>query len=181
MRRYLSIFPGATALLFAVVSLPACEPAKQAERPPPAPFDSQASAHFCGMAVGEHPGPKGQVWLDDQKKPLWFSSVRDTIAFTLLPEEPKNIRVIYVSDMTNVPTWDKAADGAWIDAKTAIYVIGSRIAGGMGAAEEVPFSDKKAAEAFARRNGGKLVSFNEIPKDDILGTPVGASMPGDAK
>ncbi|HXP96466.1 MAG TPA: nitrous oxide reductase accessory protein NosL [Telmatospirillum sp.] len=161
----------------AILSVAACGPTKQAEQPPPAPFDAQASAHFCGMAVGEHPGPKGQVWLDDQKQPLWFSSVHDTIAFTLLPEEPKNIRVIYVSDMTKAPSWDRATEGGWVDARTATYVVGSRTMGGMGITEEVPFSDKAAAETFARRNGGKLVAFDDIPKDDILGTPASAGTP----
>jgi copper chaperone NosL len=159
----------------------ACTPEKQAELPPPAPFDAQASAHFCGMAIGEHPGPKGQIWLDDQKQPVWFSSVHDTIAFTLLPEEPKDIRVIYVSDVGKAPSWDKAAEGGWIDARQATYVIGSRLTGGMGIGEEVPFSDKAAAEAFARRNGGKVVAFEDIPRDDILGTPVSAGTPQEGR
>lgn len=159
--------------LIAVALLSACNPAqKKADIPPPAPFDPQASAHFCGMAVGEHPGPKGQVWVDGQPGPMWFASVHDTIAFTLLPEEPKDIRAIYVNDMGKAASWQAASEGGWVEARNAVYVIDSSAAGGMGNSEEVPFSDRSAAEAFTGRYGGRIVSFADIPRDHILGTPV---------
>ncbi|MDR3439376.1 nitrous oxide reductase accessory protein NosL [Telmatospirillum sp.] len=159
--------------LLALLIVAGCKPAQQAEIPPPATLDPAATAHFCGMAVGEHPGPKGQVWLDDQKQPLWFSSVHDTIAFTLLPEEPKNIQAIYVSDMGKAPPGGGTPEDAWVEARQAVFVIESRIAGGMGGNEEVPFADRAAALAFVNQNGGRVVAFAEIPKDGILGTPVG--------
>jgi copper chaperone NosL len=159
--------------LLLVLLLAACDQDKKAEAPPPAPYDPQAVAHFCGMAVGEHPGPKGQIWVDAQSKPVWFTSVHDTIAFTLLPEEPKDIRAIYVNDMANAPNWQHADQGGWIEARKAFYVIGSTVSGGMGTPEEVPFSDKNRAVAFAQQQGGRVVTWEQIPKDDILGTPVG--------
>ena len=160
------------ALVLAVLTLTSCNKEKTAEIPLPAPYDAQAIGHFCGMALSEHPGPKGQIWVESQPKPYWFASVHDAIAFTLLPEEPKDISVIYVNDVAKAPSWEHAEDGGWIDARKAFFVIESSLSGGMGTPEEVPFSDKIAAEAFARKNGGRVVSFEDIPKDDILSAPV---------
>jgi copper chaperone NosL len=39
----------------------------------------------------------------------------------------------------------------------------------MGAEETVPFSDKGAAEEFAARNGGKVITFAQVPRDYVLG------------
>ena len=50
----------------------------------------------------------------------------------MLPEEPKDIRAIYVSDMAKAPSWDKPGANNWVDAKQASFVIGSRDAGRHG-------------------------------------------------
>jgi copper chaperone NosL len=88
----------------------------------------------------------------------------------MLPEEPKDIRAIYVSDMAKAPSWEKPGATNWIDAREATFVIGSRMKGGMGADEAVPFSDKAAAEKFAQDNGGKAVAFSDVPRSYVLGT-----------
>jgi copper chaperone NosL len=87
----------------------------------------------------------------------------------MLPEEPKDISAIYVSDMAKAPDWDKPGTTNWIDARKAFFVIGSRRKGGMGADEAVPFSDKGAAERFASENGGRVMAFADVPKDYVLG------------
>ena len=40
----------------------------------------------------------------------------------------------------------------------------------MGAAEAVPFGNRDAADAFAAANGGKVVTFAEIPSGYVLGS-----------
>jgi copper chaperone NosL len=40
----------------------------------------------------------------------------------------------------------------------------------MGAAEAVPFGNRAAADAFAATNGGKVVTFAEIPSGYVLGS-----------
>jgi copper chaperone NosL len=119
------------------------------------------------MIVIDHPGPKGQIFLSGEETPVWFSSVRDTIAFTLLPDEPKSIVAIYVTDMGRAD-WDHPEPDTWIDAKTASYVIGSSRQGGMGAPEAVPFAEQAAAQRFTEAYGGEIYSFEEIPPDAIL-------------
>ena len=146
-----------------------CNDRKTAEAALPQDMTASAIGRYCGMNVMEHPGPKGQIILASQKEPIWFSSARDAISFTMLPEEPKDIRAIYVSDMAKAPSWDEPGVANWVDARKASFVIGSKMKGGMGAEEAVPFSDKAAAERFAAENGGRVVAFADVPKDYVLG------------
>lgn len=139
-----------------------------AERPPPQEVTGDSIGHYCGMALDEHPGPKAQIFLTDGKKPFWFSSVRDAFAFTMLPEEPKNLSVIYVNDMGRAKSWDRPAPGTWIDAKEAFFVINSDRQAGMGGEEAVPFGTEADAKAFAASNGGEVVTFAEVPRGYIL-------------
>lgn len=138
---------------------------------PPTPLEVQADAtgHYCGMQLTDHTGPKGQIHVANGP-PYWFSSVRDTIAFTRLPEEPRDIVAIYVNDMGRASNWDQPEAGTWIDARQAHFVIESNQAGGMGAPEAVPFSDPAAAEVFRNEHGGRIVRLDEVPDDYVLGT-----------
>ncbi len=146
--------------------------------PPPAPLTAEAIGHFCGMELVEHPGPKGQILLRGSDRPVWFSSARDAIAFTMLAEEAKTLRAIYVSDMGRVESWDRPGAASWVEARRAHFVIGSDRRGGMGAAEAVPFSDRAAADRFAAEHGGQVLAFTQIPRDWVLGDDDAAPPPG---
>jgi copper chaperone NosL len=155
------------AIVLAVLTAGGCVKDKTAG-PPPQELTSDAVAVFCGMTVIDHPGPKGQVFLKSSTSPLWFSSVRDVIAYTLLPEEPKDIAAIYVNDMGRA-NWDHPEPKTWIDARTAFYVIESSRMSGMAAAEAVPFADRAAANAFAEQYGGRVVALADVPASYVLG------------
>ena len=135
---------------------------------PPREISPDSVGHFCGMLLVEHPGPKGQIWLSGQAEPVWFASVTETFAFTMLDEEPKNIAAIYVTDMGRARSWEKPGPGLWIDARKAVYVIGGRLHAGMGANEAVPFSTPEQARRFAAANGARIVSFAAMPRTFIL-------------
>ena len=137
--------------------------------PDPFTLDAEAIGRYCGMNVLEHDGPKGQIILTRIPEAIWFSSARDAVAFTMLPDEPKNIAAIYVSDMAVATSWEQPGADNWIDAKTAFFVLGSRQRGGMGTAETVPFSTEEAARAFADAHGGEVMRFDDIPLDYVLG------------
>ena len=122
------------------------------------------------MNLLEHPGPKGQIITAGRIDPFWFSSVRDTVAFTLMPDQPRDIRAIYVSDMARAPSWEAPGETNWVDARKAFFVIEGRKQGGMGAAEAVPFGNREAADGFAAANGGRVVTFTQIPRDYVLGS-----------
>jgi copper chaperone NosL len=151
------------------VAFAGCGEQPAAQLPPPHKMTAEAIGHYCGMNLFEHPGPKGQIFAASLIEPVWFSSVRDTIAFTMLPDEPKDIQAIYVSDMGRAQSWDTPGADNWVEAHKALFVIGSRARSGMGGDEAVPFSDRAAAEEFAAENGGRIVALAEVPRDYILG------------
>lgn len=156
--------------LLSALFVAGCGDESKTTPPPPFALTADAVGRYCGMNVLEHAGPKGQVILDAKVgEPIWFSSARDTLAFTMLPEEPKDYVAIYVSDMGKAPSWEQPGATNWIDAKTAFYVIGSKVKSGMGADEAVPFSSQQAATKFVASNGGKIVKFSDVPRDYVLG------------
>ena len=153
-------------VLLMVFMLSACEKSQPIEVPPAQTLTREANGYYCLMTVLNHSGPKGQIILTGKPQALWFTSVRDTIAFTLSPEEPKNIAAVYVNDMSNAE-WDNPGEENWIEARNAWYVIGSDRQGGMGAPEAVPFLTKAGAELFASKQGGSVYSFSDIPESSI--------------
>ncbi|NYZ13711.1 copper resistance protein CopZ [Azospirillum sp. RWY-5-1] len=163
--------PLSAALLAATLLLPlsACmEDRGSDELPLPQVVTEDAVGHYCGMTLVDHPGPKGQIILKGSDRPVWMSSVRDTFAFTMLPEEPKDVRAIYVTDLGRAADPANPDLTAWVEARKAWYVLGSRFRGGMGASEPAPFADEAAAQSFAASHGGRVVRFAEVPDTAIL-------------
>ena len=167
----------AAALLAAVLAA-ACSPAPPPLAPPAAAeVQAEAVGHYCGMLLVDHEGPKGQIHLLSRKAPVWFSSVRDTIAFMRLPEEPHDIAAVYVNDMARAKHWDQPEPGMWVDARQAWFVVDSEMRGGMGAPEAVPFSDEAAAQTFRAAHQGRVVRLADIPDAYVLGTVAMRGMP----
>lgn len=149
------------------LALAACKE-EVATLPAPVSMTAEAVGHYCQMDLLEHPGPKAQVHLDGMPYPLFFSQVRDALAYQRMPEQSHAIVAIFVNDMAVAPSWEDTGADNWIDARTAFYVVGSTRAGGMGAPELVPFADKAEAEQFAAGNGGSVMSLSAIPDTEIL-------------
>ena len=165
MRRALALL---TIALVALSGLAGCGDDDEVVAKPAAVEPTRdASGHYCGMILLDHKGPKAQVHLPDEAEPVWFSSVRDAIAFTKLPEEPKNYAAICVNDM-GVAQWDAPEPGTWIDAAIALYMIGSDRMDGMGVPEAVPFADRDAAERFVAQHGGRIVALTGVPESYIF-------------
>ena len=68
------------------------------------------------------------------------------------------------------PTWARRRrpGTSRAPADKALFVVGSRIAGGMGAPELVPFSARQKAEAFVAENGGDIRDLAQIEDEDVL-------------
>ena len=141
--------------------------------PPAHTLTADATGHYCGMLLSEHAGPKGQILLEGQDAPVWFSSVRDTLTFLNLPEEAKNIAAVYVSDMAKAPSWEQPGADNWVLAANAVFVVDSDRQGGMGGAEAVPFSSESAAQAFVGQHHGRIVHFDEAAKS-VAGDAAGS-------
>jgi copper chaperone NosL len=163
----LSIGAALGALL--ALTLVGCKDEKTATVPHPIEPTATSIAHFCNMPVLDHPGPKGEIFLKGKTEPVWFASVRDTVAFTMLPEEPKEIAAIYVTVMGRAEGWLKPEPGGWVEAHAAWYVLGSEYDGGMGGREAVPFAKQEAAARFVARFGGRLARLADVPEEYVLG------------
>jgi copper chaperone NosL len=156
------------ALLFAL-ALAGCQE-EVAQNTDPLPLTAETVGHFCQMNVLEHEGPKGQVHLDGLPgMPLFFSQVSDLVVYLRLPEQSHPIVALYVSDM-GAPgaTWAEPGAANWIDARTAHFVVGAAVEGGMGAAEVVPFATLTSAEAFAAEHGGIVMALDAIPDGAVV-------------
>ncbi|MFN0265359.1 nitrous oxide reductase accessory protein NosL [Tepidamorphus sp. 3E244] len=129
----------------------------------------EAVGHYCNMTVLEHEGPKAQVHLKGYEHPVWFTQVRDAVAYLRSPEELAEAVVTYVHDMSKADSWAHPGDGAWINAEDAVFVIESARKGGMSAPEAIPFGAMQAAEKFIAENGGRAVHLAEIPDTYVLG------------
>lgn len=136
--------------------------------PPPVALESEALGYYCMMGILEHEGPKAQIHVEYSDEPIWFSQVRDAIAFLRSPEETADVQAVYVNDMGRAESWDKPGVNNWIDATVAQFVINSDRRGGMGVPEAIPFGTVDSADAFIRGNGGMRVSLSEIPSDYVL-------------
>lgn len=136
----------------------------------PIELTAETLGHFCQMNLLEHPGPKAQVHLEGMPgRPLFFSQVRDAIAYQRLPEQSHPILAMQVNDMGAADAnWDDPGQGNWIDADAAFYVLGSTREGGMGAPEAVPFGTESAAQAFAMQEGGTVMRLAQIPDKLVL-------------
>ncbi len=160
MRR-LRLVPALAALLLAA----ACGSGGAPEAiPQPQPVTVESVGHYCGMALNEHNGPKGQLFLTGRAAPVWFSSIKQVFAYTLLPEEPKTISAIYVNDMSTAGPDGVPDPAAWVEARQAFYVIEGGFIGGMGAEDAMPFSRRADAESFAQAHGGRVVPFADVPE-----------------
>ena len=156
--------------LILAFSLTACDEPIHTAAPEAISLPEDAVGYFCGMIVKNHEGPKGHVFVEGQEEPYWFTSVRDALAFSRLPEETAPITAIYVSDMGMASSWAQPGDDAWMLGTQAYFVVGSAKKGGMGAAEAVPFSTQAAAEEFVSKHGGTVMRLDDIPTDHLLGS-----------
>lgn len=162
--------------LLCLALLAACQE-ESAEKPQAIALTESSVGHFCQMNMLEHPGPKAQVHLEGLPgAPLFFSQVRDAVAYLRMPEQSHEITAIYVNDMGRAPSWDAPGKDNWIAASAAHYVIGSARIGGMGAPELVPFGDIADAREFAEAHGGRVTALKDIPDSFVL-APVEAADP----
>ena len=123
-----------------------------------------------GMVLKEHPGPKAQMHYAEGA-PDFFCDLMELFGAVLMPEQKRRVTALFVQDMGKTD-WDRPA-GNWIDAKAAIYVVGSKKPGSMGPTFG-SFASMQDAEAFMKKEGGKIVRFEQI-------TPAMANLTGGAR
>ncbi len=153
-------------LLMSALLLAACGESEPEALAAAQPIDSGDSCHVCGMLITEHPGPKGEAFMEKQSEPLKFCSTMDLFAFLKQPENETQVSHAYVHDVA-AASWATPDDEAFVLASEAIYVVGHDQRGAMGHTL-ASFAEQDDAEAFREEHGGELLSFAEIDTD-LLG------------
>lgn len=123
--------------------------------------------YLCGMIIADFPGPKGEAYTQGKGKALKFCSTVDLFTYLLQPEAEAVVREAYVHDMA-ATEWPSPAADAFIDARAAWYVAGHPLRGAMGPTL-ASFKRQEDAQAFRERFGGRVLRFDEITLDLILG------------
>lgn len=153
-------FPTAALLLTASL-LSACSQTADA---PVAPKEI-AQDTYCaldGMLLADYPGPKAQIHYEGTPAPDFFCDTMEMFSLLLKPEQARKVAAAYVQAMDQTD-WNQPK-GAWIDAKKAFYVVGSKKRGAMG--PTIPsFATREGAQKFADTEGGKVHPFAEITAD----------------
>lgn len=112
-----------------------------------------------GMLLADYPGPKAQVHFAGQGTPSFFCDTVELFATLLAGEQVRTARAVYVQDMGQAD-WN-APQGHWIDAKSAVFVVGGKRHGSMGPTIG-SFAHEADAKKFAAEYGGKVLRFAEI-------------------
>lgn len=160
-RRVLAMLAGAPAL-----TLIACGGEQETATTGCSPIHltDEHECALCGMTIVRYPGPKGQACLRDGTL-LTFCSVHDLLAWAWQPESAPAIDSLHVHDLSSTG-WDSPSDDAYIDARTAVYVVGHDRRGAMGHSP-APFSNESDARTFAEGHGGRLLTFSDLDFDSL--------------
>ena len=158
LSRYTTVAAALLACLSAAL-LVGCEPAAPAKPLAPVEIDARTSCELDGMLLADYPGPKAQIQFAGQAEPTFFCDTVELFNTLLAPEQVKKIDAVWVQDMGKA-NWDQPR-GNWFDARTGLYVLGSKRHGSMGPTI-ASFSQEADAKKFVEQYGGKLLRFGEI-------------------
>ena len=130
----------------------------------PVEIDRSTSCELDGMLLSDYPGPKAQVHYAGQAAPSFFCDTVELFNTLLAGEQVRAIKAVYVQDMGQAQ-WEQPV-GHWSDAKTALYVLGSKRHGSMGPTI-ASFAQEADAVKFAAEYGGKVLRFADIKADMV--------------
>ncbi|MCZ2405238.1 MAG: nitrous oxide reductase accessory protein NosL [Burkholderiales bacterium] len=130
----------------------------------PVEIDRGTSCELDGMLLADYPGPKAQIHYAGQDRPAFFCDTVELFNTLLAGEQVRAVRAVYVQDMGQAQ-WEEP-QGHWIDAKTAVYVLGSKRHGSMGPTI-ASFAQEADATKFAAEYGGKVLRFADIKLDMV--------------
>jgi len=161
MARTLRTIVPITAALLAALVLSGTAMAATLDLPDGSKLDLSAACPICNMKLeGSTLGPAAVVFKDG--KVIGFDGTGDMFRYVLDPAkhgfDPANIKLLFVTEH---------GTKNFVDAKAALYVVGSDVAGDMGP-EVVPFAKKEEAEKFLADHHGKTIAtYVQITTDDL--------------
>lgn len=127
-------------------------------------IDAATTCDLDGMLLADYPGPKAQIHFKGEEKPAFYCDTVEMFNTLLKPEQVKPVRSVLVQDMGKAD-WNQPR-GNWFDARTGIYVLGSKLRGSMGPTI-ASFLREEDAKSFATKNGGKVLKFSEFTRDMV--------------
>ena len=127
-------------------------------------IDPATTCDLDGMLLADFPGPKAQIHFKNEAKPTFYCDTVEMFNTLLKPEQVKPIRAVMVQNMGKAD-WDQPR-GNWFDARSGIYVLGSKRKGSMGPTI-ASFAQEADAQAFAAKHGGKVLRFGQITRDMV--------------
>jgi len=104
-----------------------------------------------GMLLKDFAGPKAQIHYAEGK-PDFYCDLLELFTALRAPEQKRTVAAVYVQDMAKTD-WEHPL-GHWIEARSALYVVGSRKHGSMGPTFG-SFASQPEADAFAAREGAR--------------------------
>ena len=116
----------------------------------------------CGMYIDAGPGPRAEAWVQGYKAPLKFGSTRDFFAYVTDPENATRLQQLLVQDSARI-NWQRPSNElqTFVDARSAWYVAWQPLSGLMGPTF-ASFAKREDADAFARAQGGEILSFSGV-------------------
>ena len=159
--------------LTALAPLAACgERPSGAASVAPVEITRSTSCELDGMLLMDYPGPKGQIHFAGADKPAFYCDTVEVLNTLLLPEQVRKVDAVYVQDMGKTD-WDNP-QGAWIDARSALYVRGSKRKGSMGPTF-ASFGSEPDTRQFIAQHGGELLRMPDI-KPEMVDLRGGANL-----
>lgn len=164
-----------------VAALAGCAGGKSDDGPAPdaVSLADGKQCDVCGMVIGEHAGPNGQLFYREHAPeahdaPAWFDSLKGCLFPYYFEREQRDwdARAVYVTDYSAFDYEVSRTEGrTYIETATApetfaradevTLVVDSGVEGAMGP-DFVPFSDDGDAESFRSAYGGRLVAFGDV-------------------
>lgn len=169
-RRHLLLAAGSAPL----VALLGCGQAQSTATLAPVEIDPATTCDLDGMLLADYGGPKAQIHYVGAAAPVFFCDTVEMFAMLLRPEQVKPVRAVFVQDMGRAD-WDNPR-GHWFDARSGVYVAGSKRRGSMGPTI-ASFVQETDARKFAAEFGGKVLRFAEV-KPEMADLGGGAKQDG---
>lgn len=153
--------------LAAVAGLPATAAAAGAGPYVPQAIGAEVRDPVCGMYPARYAGWRSEIVFRDKSiaafdSPLHMFRFRQRQGRYDARHKAADIAAIYVSDYI---------EQRWIDSATAFFVVGSRVRSPMNAEGLPAFGSREAGERFAREQGGKVLSFDQITPSFLASLP----------
>lgn len=141
-------------------------PAGDGEDAGPIAVPRRAKCPVCGMFVAKYPGWAAEVETPDGSR-HYFDGVKDLMKF-LFDASAYGVDDLPDADRLAIRVTDYYSQAA-IDARAAVYVIGSNVYGPMGN-ELIPLADADEAESFRSDHAGdRVLGFDEITPGLVAG------------